>query len=192
MKKSVARFSILCILFILLAAPSMNFDVMLPAAVGFPPHIKSVAMIDRSTPAENIENVIRTDDIHYPRTRLIVLENTHNLCNGSPISADYMQKVGKLAKHYGLDGISGSRLRPVELPDASPRSGLFGKGGFLTATAFNNRTSPVLRGKWVLENLINMPPPAPPENVPALQVESGGKALTLNYDDTGFGSKTLG
>jgi hypothetical protein len=95
------------------------------------------------------------------------------------LTSDYTYANERLAKHYGLDGISGSRLRPVELPDASPRSGLFGKGGFLTATAFNNRTSPVLRGKWVLENLINMPPPAPPENVPALQVESGGKALTL-------------
>jgi len=59
------------------------------------------------------------------------------------------------------------------------RKGLLGKGGFLMATAYNNRTSPVLRGKWVLENLLNMPPPPPPENVPALEVTKGGKSLTL-------------
>ena len=57
---------------------------------------------------------------------------------------------------------------------------MLGKGSLLLATSYNNRTSPVLRGKWVLENLLDMPPPPPPEDVPALEVKSGdGKALTL-------------
>lgn len=95
------------------------------------------------------------------------------------LTSDYTYANERLARHYGIDGVYGSRLRPVALTDDDLRHGLFGKGGFLTATAFNNRTSPVLRGKWVLENLINMPPPAPPEDVPALDVNPGGKALTL-------------
>jgi len=78
-----------------------------------------------------------------------------------------------------MPGIYGSRFRPVELTTDPLRHGLFGKGGLLTATAYNNRTSPVVRGKWVLENLLNMPPPPPPENVPALEVTADGKALTL-------------
>ncbi len=95
------------------------------------------------------------------------------------LTADYTYANERLAEHYGIDGIYGSRLRPVALDTLVPRHGLFGKGGLMTATAFNNRTSPVLRGKWVLENLVNMPPPAPPEDVPALEVEADGKALTL-------------
>ncbi len=95
------------------------------------------------------------------------------------LTSDYTYTNERLAKHYGIEGVRGSRMRPVALKDETSRHGLFGKGGFLTATAFNNRTSPVLRGKWTLENLINMPPPAPPDDVPALQVEAAGKALTL-------------
>jgi hypothetical protein len=85
----------------------------------------------------------------------------------------------RLARHYGIEGVYGSRFRPVKLDGMEQRHGLLGKGGLLMATSYNNRTSPVLRGKWVLENLLNMPPPPPPDDVPALEVESGGKALTL-------------
>jgi hypothetical protein len=78
-----------------------------------------------------------------------------------------------------MEGVKGSRYRRVAVQQAE-RQGLLGKGGLLLATAYNNRTSPVLRGKWVLENLLNMPPPPPPPDVPALSTEDeGGKALTL-------------
>lgn len=96
------------------------------------------------------------------------------------LDSDYTFVNERLARHYGIADIYGSRFRPVRLSGYEERLGLFGKGGMLLATAFNNRTSPVVRGKWVLENLLNMPPPPPPDDVPALQVEDdSGKALTL-------------
>jgi mono/diheme cytochrome c family protein len=93
--------------------------------------------------------------------------------------SDYTYINERLAEHYGMPGVYGSRFRSVELTSMPLRYGLFGKGGLLTATAYNNRTSPVVRGKWVLENLLNMPPPPPPENVPALEISADGKAMTL-------------
>ena len=96
------------------------------------------------------------------------------------LTSDYTFVNERLARHYGIPGIYGSRFRRVSLDGMEDRKGLLGKGSLLLATSYNNRTSPVLRGKWVLENLLDMPPPPPPENVPALEVKSGdGKALTL-------------
>jgi hypothetical protein len=96
------------------------------------------------------------------------------------LTSDFTYLNERLAKHYGIPGVYGSRFRRVNLDGYDERKGLFGKGSLLTATSYNNRTSPVLRGKWVLENLLNMPPPPPPEDVPALEVKSGdGKPLTL-------------
>jgi cytochrome c5 len=95
------------------------------------------------------------------------------------LTSDYTYVNERLARHYGIPNVDGIRFRrvPVNQPE---RKGLLGKGGVLMATSFNNRTSPVLRGKWVLENLLNMPPPPPPDDVPALKtVDAGGKALTL-------------
>src|SRR5690606_16921642 len=79
-----------------------------------------------------------------------------------------------------IEGIYGNRFQRVELDNMEYRQGLLGKGSLLMATSFNNRTSPVIRGKWVLENLLNMPPPPPPDDVPALEVQGDdGKQLTL-------------
>ena len=74
----------------------------------------------------------------------------------------------RLAEHYGIPGIAGSHFRRVELPAGSPRRGLLGHGSILTLTSHAIRTSPVLRGKWILDNLLGTPPPDPPANVPAL------------------------
>jgi hypothetical protein len=77
--------------------------------------------------------------------------------------------------------VKGVHFRRVTLADDSPRLGLLGKGAILAATALPNRTSPVVRGKWVLQNLLGAPPPEPPPNVPSLQ-ENGeriNQVLTL-------------
>ena len=73
----------------------------------------------------------------------------------------------RLARVYGVPGVYGSHFRRVALPDDT-RDGLIGKGGILTLTSYANRTSPVLRGKWLLETILDTPPAPPPPNVPAL------------------------
>jgi len=72
----------------------------------------------------------------------------------------------RLAKHYGVDGVTGARFQRVRVSDA--RRGLLGKGAVLLATSHATTTSPVLRGKWILDNILGSPPPAPPPDVPAL------------------------
>jgi mono/diheme cytochrome c family protein len=97
------------------------------------------------------------------------------------LTSDYTFVNERLARHYGMTDIYGSRYRKVDLTSNEIRKGLFGKGGILLGTAFNNRTSPVVRGKWVLETLLNMPPPPPPDNiVPTLDLEDeSGKVYTI-------------
>jgi hypothetical protein len=95
------------------------------------------------------------------------------------LQADYTFLNARLARHYGVQGISGSHFRRVALDDEA-RNGLLGKGSILTVTSYANRTSPVVRGKWVLENLLGTPPPPPPPDVPALEEKSkDGKPLTM-------------
>ena len=77
----------------------------------------------------------------------------------------------RLAKHYGIPNVQGSYFRRVELGADSRRSGLLGQGSILTVTSYATRTSPVLRGKYVLDNLLASPPPPPPPDVPALATE---------------------
>ncbi len=85
------------------------------------------------------------------------------------LKADYTFLDERLAKHYGIGGVYGTQFRRVTLPAGSVRGGLLGQGSILLATSYANRTSPVLRGKWVLENIIGTPPPAPPPGVPPLK-----------------------
>ena len=80
-------------------------------------------------------------------------------------TADYTFADERLARHYGIPGVIGSDFRQVQYPDAT-RRGVLGHGSVLTLTSHAERTSPVLRGKWVLEVLLGTPPPAPPPNVP--------------------------
>jgi hypothetical protein len=84
----------------------------------------------------------------------------------------------RLAKHYGIPNIYGDQFRKVAVTDGI-RGGLLGQGGILTATSYPNRTSVVLRGKWILDNLIGSPPPPPPPNVPPLPEENSGKVLSM-------------
>ncbi|HEY6219562.1 MAG TPA: DUF1592 domain-containing protein [Gemmatimonadaceae bacterium] len=90
------------------------------------------------------------------------------------ITANYTFVNERLAHHYGIPNVSGERFRKVTYPD-STRRGVLGQGSMLVQTSLGNRTSPVLRGKWVMEVLIGMPPPPPPPNVPALDETSEGK-----------------
>ncbi|MCA0377631.1 MAG: DUF1592 domain-containing protein [Gemmatimonadetes bacterium] len=86
----------------------------------------------------------------------------------------------KLAKHYGIPNITGSHFRKVAYPDEA-RRGVMSHGSVLVQTSLGNRTSPVLRGKWVMEVLLGAPPPPPPPNVPDLEQTAGakeGKVLT--------------
>ena len=96
------------------------------------------------------------------------------------LKANYTFLNERLARHYGVPNIKGSYFRRVTFPDGSVRGGLLGQGSVLTITSYSTRTSPVLRGKWVLENLLSAAPPPPPADVPALKTETApGKPLTL-------------
>ena len=87
------------------------------------------------------------------------------------LDADYTFLNERLAKHYDIAGVYGERFRRVVLPANSVRRGLLGQGSILTGTSRPNRTSPVIRGKWILENLLGAPPPPPPPDVPDLEDE---------------------
>ena len=96
------------------------------------------------------------------------------------LRANYTFLNERLARHYGVPNITGSYFRRVTFPEGSVRGGLLGQGSVLTITSYSTRTSPVLRGKWVLENLLSAAPPPPPPNVPSLNTEKApGKPLTL-------------
>ena len=104
------------------------------------------------------------------------------------LTADYTFVNERLARHYGIPNVYGSRFRRVTLPASMDyRRGLLGKGSFLAVTWTQNfRSSPVKRGVWVLENILGTPPPEPPPNVPALEdtKAESGKVLTLREQMT--------
>ena len=89
------------------------------------------------------------------------------------LTADYTFVNERLAKHYGIPGVTGSDFRRITVTDES-RRGLLGQGSILTVTAYPHRTSPVRRGKWILENMLGTPPPPPPPDVPPLDEKQGG------------------
>jgi hypothetical protein len=111
------------------------------------------------------------DDLRLALTQETELFLDSQLRDDRPVpellTANYTFVNERLAKHYGLRYVYGERFRRVALPD-SRRSGLLGHASILTVTSQPNRTSPVMRGKWLLENLLGAPPPAPPPDVPAL------------------------
>jgi hypothetical protein len=97
------------------------------------------------------------------------------------LTADYTFVNERLARHYGIANVTGPGFRRVTLPDAN-RRGILGQGSILTMTSVADRTSPVLRGKWVLEVLLGMPPPPPPPNVPLFEetkAAAGGRLLSV-------------
>lgn len=94
------------------------------------------------------------------------------------IKSDYTFLNQRLAEHYGIPNVYGQAFRKVKLEPSYNRGGLLGQGAILTVTSYDNHTSVVKRGKWVLDNILAAPPPPPPPDVPAIVAVSGGKKLT--------------
>jgi hypothetical protein len=95
------------------------------------------------------------------------------------LDSDYTFLTGRLARLYGISGVGGSDFQRVRLPAFSHRGGLVTQASILTVSSYPNRTSPVLRGKWILENILNTPPPPPPPDVPNLDEKAIGATGSL-------------
>ena len=96
------------------------------------------------------------------------------------LRANYTFLNERLAKHYGVARVYGSRFRKVTFAEGAERGGLLRQGSILTVTSYATRTSPVIRGKWVLDNILGVPPPPPPPNVPALEeTKAAMKKMTV-------------
>ena len=131
-----------------------NLPASVPVQQNFPDFDDTLRHAFRSETELFFKSVIRED-----RSALDLLR------------ADYTFLNERLAEHYGIAGIKGTRFRRVTLPPGG-RRGLLGQGSILTVTSYPDRTSPVVRGKWILENLLGTPPPAPPPGVPPLKPPS--------------------
>jgi len=94
------------------------------------------------------------------------------------LTTDYTFLNERLAEHYGVKGIYGNEFRRVKLDDPN-RYGLLGQASILAVTSYPNRTSPTIRGKWVLEQLLGSPPPPPPPNVPSLKDDATAQKMTM-------------
>ncbi len=96
------------------------------------------------------------------------------------LNANYSFVNERLAKHYGIPNIYGSQFRRITFDANSNRGGLFGQASILAVTSYPDRTSPVIRGKWILSNIVGTPPPPPPPNVPPLKEQGAtGKIMTM-------------
>jgi len=123
---------------------------------------------------ENLREAFRTETELFFESVLREDRSVLDLLN-----ADYTFVNERLARHYGVPGVYGSHFRRVRLTDGT-RGGLLGHGSILTVTSYSNRTSPVVRGKWILDNILNAPPPPPPANVPELRArDATGKVLSM-------------
>ena len=129
-----------------------NLESITPDLRLFPDFDDNLRQAFRRETELHLEALLRED-----RSILDLLRTDHTYLNE------------RLAKHYGIPNVQGSQFRKVALGRDSVRGGLLRQGGILTVTSYATRTSPVLRGKWVLENILGTPPPPPPQNVPDLK-----------------------
>ncbi len=127
-----------------------DVDAKEPDAGFFPGFDENLRQAFRTETTLFVDSVLRDD-----RSVLDLLTANHTFVNE------------RLAKHYGIPHVYGSHFRRVDQEDGR-RRGLLGQGSILTLTSYGTRTSPVLRGKWILENLLSSPPPPPPPDVPSL------------------------
>lgn len=125
-------------------------------------YLRALADVEPETPAwdENLRAAFRQETELLFRT---IVNDDRPIVD--LIDADYTFVNERLARHYGIEGIRGSYFRRISLPPDSPRRGILGQGSLLTVTSVANRTSPVVRGAWILENLFGAPPPSPPPGV---------------------------
>ena len=128
-----------------------NIDEVIPSSNLFRDFDDNLRQAFRQETELFVDSVVRED-----RSALTLLKSDYTFLNE------------RLAKHYGIPGVYGSRFRRVSLQPESQRGGLLRQGSVLSVTSYATRTSPVLRGVLILKNLIGAPPPAPPPDVPAL------------------------
>ncbi len=138
-----------------------NMDEVLPDPIAFPDFDENLrqSMIQET-------NLFFQSQIHEDRSILDLFRANYTFLNE------------RLARHYGIPGIYGSEFRRVELKD-DQRIGLLGQASILTVTSYPNRTSPTIRGKWLLENILGDPTPPPPPNVPSLKEDKVSSELTM-------------
>lgn len=139
-----------------------NIDVMKPDVEKFPDFDESLRYSMRKETAMFLENLIRQDG-----SVLEVLDAKHSYLNE------------RLARFYGVPGIVGDNFRRVDMTGTRRGGGVLAQASILTTSSYSTRTSPVLRGKWILENLLHAPPPPPPPAVPALEEAKGDGSLSL-------------
>ena len=140
-----------------------NLDAVVPVQSFFPDFDDSLRQAFRHETELFFESIVREDRSAFDLLR-----------------ANYTFLNERLATHYGIPYVKGSHFRRIELEEGSVRGGLLGHGSVLTVTAYPDRTSPVVRGKWILENLLGSPPPAPPADVPELEpTDANGAVLSM-------------
>jgi hypothetical protein len=132
-----------------------NLPAVVPVQQNFPDFDDILRQAFRRETELFFESIVRED-----RSALDLLRANYSFLNE------------RLARHYGIPNVKGNRFRRVTLPPESRRGGLLGQGSILTVTSYPDRTSPVVRGKWILDNLLGTPPPPPLPNVPPLKPAS--------------------
>lgn len=142
-----------------------NLDAITPDARKFPDFDDNLRQAMRRETELHFEQLISED-----RSVLELLQPQHTFLNE------------RLAKHYEIKGVSGSRYRRVHLASNDRRGGILRQASILTITSYATRTSPVVRGNWVLENILGAPAPPPPDDVPALDEQSSVGALASIRD----------
>ena len=139
-----------------------NIDVVRPDAGKFPDFDESLRYSMRRETELFLENIVQQDG--------------HAL---ELLSANYTFLNERLARFYGIPGIVGPEFRRVDMSGTQRGGGVLAHGSILTISSYSTRTSPVVRGKWILENFLNAPPPPPPASVPALDDSKVGESASL-------------
>ena len=138
-----------------------NVSIVQPTPSEFPDFDDNLRQAFRRETELFVESIIRED-----RSVIDLLD------------ADYTFVNERLARHYAIPNVYGDRFRRIRITDEH-RRGLLGHGSVLTVTSYPNRTSPVLRGKWILDNILGSPPPPPPPDVPDLEENVPGQLLAM-------------
>ena len=139
-----------------------NIDVVRPDLERFPMFDDGLRQAMRRETGMFLENIVRNDGS--------ILEL---------LDANYTFLNERLARFYGIPGVLGPEFRRVDMSGTERGGGILAQASVLTVSSYSTRTSPVLRGKWILENLLNAPPPAPPPGVPPLDDTKGAQTATL-------------